>query len=596
MRRALVIGCALIALVVGTGALPAQSQETVSPGEVVEEAPTVTCLGVRWSVRGDDNRNAEVSVSYRVQGEKDWKKALPLFRLDPKSTPGLPRFAARVPSMKVPNMFAGTIFNLRPGTTYEVKLSMTDPDGGDGEKTLTMRTRPVPRAAPDARVRTCRPTKLQETFNSALPGDVLVVSTGAFAGTLDVRSRKGSRDRPIVIRAAKGATVTLDGQEAAVVVNASDSRYIHLEGLVIRNARTGVVANGAVGLVVRRCRIEKVKQAINNGNTRQPGKDFYIADSVMIGPYTWPKAAILSSEGIQLCGTGHVVCHNRIRGWSDGIGIVDGRGDYPASAIDFYNNDISECTDDAIELDTGRHNIRAFGNRITDCGSSGISCQPVYGGPAYIVRNVIYNVGGPQFKLHNYASGIVIYHNTTVRTGRKMKGTALAHCTNGFIHNAVFRNNLFLGSGGPAMQTWGGMFFGSALDYNGYTDGPFRLPAGKSKFRPNPEGAKALAPINVPNLAAFVKTSRMETHGVTVTLNVFADRVKFPVDDERHWPPPDLRLKAGSQAVDAGVVLPGINDGYKGKAPDIGACELGQALPAYGPRPQGVDEGQKEAN
>jgi hypothetical protein len=38
--------------------------------------------------------------------------------------------------------------------------------------------------------------------------------------------------------------------------------------------------------------------------------------------------------------------------------------------------------------------------------------------------------------------------------------------------------------------------------------------------------------------------------------------------------------------VDAGEVLPGFNDGFTGKAPDIGAYELGQELPQYGPRPE----------
>ena len=35
----------------------------------------------------------------------------------------------------------------------------------------------------------------------------------------------------------------------------------------------------------------------------------------------------------------------------------------------------------------------------------------------------------------------------------------------------------------------------------------------------------------------------------------------------------------------AGVVLPNINNGYTGKAPDLGCCELGAPLPHYGPRP-----------
>jgi len=46
----------------------------------------------------------------------------------------------------------------------------------------------------------------------------------------------------------------------------------------------------------------------------------------------------------------------------------------------------------------------------------------------------------------------------------------------------------------------------------------------------------------------------------------------------------DLRLSANCEAVDAGVVLPNVNDGHQGSAPDLGAYELGRPLPHYGPR------------
>ncbi len=46
----------------------------------------------------------------------------------------------------------------------------------------------------------------------------------------------------------------------------------------------------------------------------------------------------------------------------------------------------------------------------------------------------------------------------------------------------------------------------------------------------------------------------------------------------------DFRLKPGSVAVDAGILLPTINDDFTGKAPDLGAYELDRPLPHYGPR------------
>ena len=46
----------------------------------------------------------------------------------------------------------------------------------------------------------------------------------------------------------------------------------------------------------------------------------------------------------------------------------------------------------------------------------------------------------------------------------------------------------------------------------------------------------------------------------------------------------DFRLRAGSKAIDAGMILPNVNDGYRGRLPDLGAYEFGEAIPHYGPR------------
>ena len=46
----------------------------------------------------------------------------------------------------------------------------------------------------------------------------------------------------------------------------------------------------------------------------------------------------------------------------------------------------------------------------------------------------------------------------------------------------------------------------------------------------------------------------------------------------------DLRLREGSAPVDAGVELPGITDGLRGRPPDLGAYEVGAPPIHYGPR------------
>jgi hypothetical protein len=77
---------------------------------------------------------------------------------------------------------------------------------------------------------------------------------------------------------------------------------------------------------------------------------------------------------------------------------------------------------------------------------------------------------------------------------------------------------------------------------------------------------------------------------VTVDYDVFVNVPKLDRDpktvqrlyDFRNF---DFRLKPGSSAIDRGVALPNVNDGFTGKAPDLGALEFGRPLPTYGPRP-----------
>ncbi len=66
----------------------------------------------------------------------------------------------------------------------------------------------------------------------------------------------------------------------------------------------------------------------------------------------------------------------------------------------------------------------------------------------------------------------------------------------------------------------------------------------------------------------------------------FASGILPPAAWEKQVDPStvDLRLRPGSAAIDAGQPLPGFNDGFAGKAPELGAYETGQPFPHYGPR------------
>jgi hypothetical protein len=79
----------------------------------------------------------------------------------------------------------------------------------------------------------------------------------------------------------------------------------------------------------------------------------------------------------------------------------------------------------------------------------------------------------------------------------------------------------------------------------------------------------------------------MEANGVILDYNVF-NKLTAPDPEKPHgiYHAEDLNftLHPTGDAVDKGLVIPNINDQYRGKAPDLGALEAGDTPPIYGPR------------
>jgi hypothetical protein len=93
-------------------------------------------------------------------------------------------------------------------------------------------------------------------------------------------------------------------------------------------------------------------------------------------------------------------------------------------------------------------------------------------------------------------------------------------------------------------------------------------------------------------LADYQRDTKQDQHSVVVDYDVFVNVPRLDAKDMKtvqklyKASDYDFRLKPGSAAVDKGVVIPNVTDGFGGRAPDLGALEVGQAPPIYGPRPQ----------
>ena len=92
-------------------------------------------------------------------------------------------------------------------------------------------------------------------------------------------------------------------------------------------------------------------------------------------------------------------------------------------------------------------------------------------------------------------------------------------------------------------------------------------------------------------LAEYSKATGQDQHSLVVDYDIFENVRRLDARDaasiQRIYRADefDFRLKPGSAPVDRGVALPTVTDGFSGRAPDIGALEVGQPLPHYGPRP-----------
>src|SRR4029453_6508089 len=318
------------ALLMAVSLIAAPGGATGAPGEFVIEHPTLINLGFEWHVEGDANRNASVDVSFRKRGETEWRKGLPLARL-----PGKQGFQRNVFNLIPPNIFAGTILYLEPGTAYEARFVMTDPDGVNGPAAnattiVTVSTRPEPKPATGGKTYHVYPTKWQgpktePAFEGIMcaynyycgagdtapggrprvkPGDTILVHAGTYAyhwefyanqttihATTPVEATyylraEGPPDRPILIKSAGDGEVILDGRGNFNLFNVKAADYNYFEGITFRNTSIAIWAGtqfiaGSKGLTVKRCRFEDVGMGIFTNYSGS--SDFYIADSVFLG-------------------------------------------------------------------------------------------------------------------------------------------------------------------------------------------------------------------------------------------------------------------------------------------------------------------------
>jgi hypothetical protein len=347
-------------------------QNSIMPGHVRVDN-TFFHIGVLWELEGDINLNSKFTIEYRLPFGGDWESgALPM-----RAHPGIEVSGEQLDL----NYWAGSVLFLKPGVEYEIRLTLTDPDGGGTTRTIKAATK-----------------KKQQPSESGAryyvkPGAIFHLSTGKFRPfAVRVSGKEGS---PIVFSGPDDKSAIIDGGDTSKgIITLGDYEgtygYLIIENLTIQNGRWGVDAQNTHHITFRRNWVRDVDWGYINRRENGLEHDQTISDNTITGRTSWPDIEVPDERGINLIGNNNIVCYNSISYFGDGISTDS----YPygvSFSLDIYHNDISYCIDDLIEVDGTVSNTRIWRNRLYN-GRMGVSVAPIMGGPCYVFRNELYEL------------------------------------------------------------------------------------------------------------------------------------------------------------------------------------------------------------
>jgi parallel beta-helix repeat protein len=620
----------------------------IVPRLAARAAPTLELYGtfhamgviVTLDSSDDPDRDAAASVEYRVGESGTYRQGYPL---------------SRVADIR----FVGSLFWLEPNTSYDVRVTFSDPDGGplDGTTvTTTGSTRaeiaiPTPThsyyVSPTGNGTECgeaTPCSLAEGLSQVQAGEAVILRGGIYYEGEFWPSRSGAAGAPIVIRGHEGETAVLDGADPGTftwthegsgvyrttvnvagthLVTADGERlfpyedlsslqgldydntpgfyadgttlYVHLAEGANPNDSTMVVSrygtafhvewqdhiyfvdltfrhygqgsypkaiyfNQASDNLVQGCTFASndIGIGIKRESHRNVIQDNEFYDTI----FDWPWEEIkrlggLEDGGIAFYdpaeGRGNVIRRNTFHDDFDGFSACPAWTAAETNETDVYENVVYNMGDDGMETDGQCSNVRIWDNTFHDV-LMGISLAPVYDGPVYAIRNLIYRTGvgnhdytGSPFKFNSgygQSGPMYLFHNTADAALPGNNGLYVK--APGTWETITARNNVWAGTA-YAVENYN---TGQPIDLD--YDDLWNSDSG-DLVRWDGTGHATLA--------AFTAATGQEPHGLNVEPG-FAD-----ADDG------DYSLDPASDLIDAGIAIPGINDDYAGGAPDVGAYE-----------------------
>jgi len=540
----------------------------------VDYNATFEHIGVHVSIVGDNNLNSTLQIDYKLQGTMSWESGATTMRAHPQ---------LKIDGSNLNlNFHAGSVLFLMPNSEYNIRLTLSDPDGGSIVITNTVKTRAKPSIPANGQTIYVIPGNgggngtqanpyqgAQDAADNAQPGHIIELANGTYAPFSLLQN--GTVNAPIVIKSQNlhGAVINGANTTSGIIQvgSFSDSiQHIIIDGLAITNGKWGIDAQNTQSLTVRNCNVFNVDYGFVNRRENGWEYDQYIHNNKFVGRTFWPQSIIPAERGVDIRGNRNVVSFNTITDFGDGVS-TDGKAYRTAYALDIHNNDISRIVDDLIEVDGIVSNARVYLNRCFN-GRAGVSLAPIYGGPAYVFRNELVNMENSAFKMNRAPSGLIVVNNTVVKSENGIASTA------GWQNTIVKNNAVFCTR--YCIEEYG-LVPGSTDDwnYNGYrstrpgtVSGPWFKWSGTRYY----------------NVFDLQINSNIETNGRIINTNDVGN-LTIPTTYQSQMSPGqvDLAPVAGSMLIDAGFSFSNLNDRFVlDGMPDLGALEAGMPLPEYG--------------
>ena len=608
-------------------ATPLPTEDSTFTGALVL-TPTYASVGVRLSYTNDKNDDGTALLEWKRSADSAWLPGTALV----KDTRAVITQLKTVEPNPYQFEYRASLVGLEAGVSYDVRVLVMDADRVAGPNpvagqvstwieteaiNVVGRTLWVDGGAGsdsnDGQSESAAFKTIQKAADVVIPGDTVIVKDGTYREHV-VMSRSGLATNYVHFKAETPLGVIWKGPVGSSRIDrnnrllATDASFLRIDGFrfdAIDTNSAVTISGDATDVVVEN---NFVTNANGEHTSNAPGTDvgtgIQSAEgySIRIGgrlenpgsnnvtnvaritiqgnEIVVTEREVLEHGGIESASSNqgnHVIRRNTVRfaytspgdHGEDCIHHAENKStDAGFNDTDIYDNICINSTDDGLELDAAGVNLRVWGNTIYG-QNLGTSLAAVGAGPVYLFRNVYY---APQeawttcvgIKTGENSTGFAfIYHNTFHLDCDGSYGWVNSG-NDRTAENQVFRNNILKVTGRAMtanLQSSGEWVFDS--DYNLFDDvdgGIFAKMDGK-QFN-----SLAMLQAGVTGKWALLEKNSIagDVLFVDATNNDLAIR--------------DYRLEETSPGIDAGVVIPGINDASSGwpltgDGPDMGAFE-----------------------